>query len=246
MPLVYWTDSDGYVQSQWVDDLPMNLGGGDNPYPAARPGAPDPMFPGDAGATQSSYGNLSAPMNLGGGENIYPPASQETPNAAFKTMIDTLGSALGSFKGDAPAAQVGGSRGALPTGFGSWGEYDAWTQAFAQEHGGLTPAQYYKGDVGAAVQDRNDSQVWAQMHGNPTSWGNKPGDSTVPLTIFRRLNQAQRSPDFGPLDAEGHAQGADAIGGALMGPQAATPVAGQYSDKTKALLAALLMQLRNR
>lgn len=118
-----------------------------------------------------------------------------------------------------PAATGGQSRGAVPNGFGSWAEYDAWVEAFKKEHGGMDPTTYYRGDLNRAIEEKQASQVWAAQHGNPASWGYGALNTRVPLSIFQRLASARRSPDVGPLGPQAWAQAADDIGGALLAMQ---------------------------
>ena len=76
------------------------------------------------------------------------------------------------------AEPTGGGGGELPAGFASWADYEAWRAAFAREHGGLTPEEFYRGSgstdaerLAAANEDRQAGNAWAAQHGNPTSWG---------------------------------------------------------------------------
>ncbi len=114
---------------------------------------------------------------------------------------------------DAARASSGapGGGGPLLPGFGSQAEQDAWALAYLREHGNQPPSNWNR-----AAEERTASQIWANMHGNPASWGYGPTNTRVPNEIFQRIASARRSPDVGPQGPAAWAEAADRLGGAYL------------------------------
>jgi hypothetical protein len=203
-------------------------------------------------------GNTAAALNdaAGEGTGTLPPdyrmeGSHLDPNAGLSPA--------------GPGYSVGGNtssnQGAPPSGFGSWAEYEQWRDAFAREHGGQTPEQYYGSNgtaanndaaLNAAAADRMAGMEWAAQHGNPSSWGNASSRFSskygqVPLEIWQRLRQAKLS-NVGTRGPSAWVDAADDIGGAVLAmqgqsyhPTTAAAATETGSGKTAATLASFFM-----
>jgi len=152
-----------------------------------------------------------------------PPWSVQQPAAST-----TPGADWGSEQ--AEGMQGTGSTGAgnanLPTGGSSGGSSGipkgvdpVWWEAFKQEHGGVDPVTYYKGNLGQAVAEKNASEAWAWSHGHPSGWGNKPGDYKVPRNIFQLLASASGDENIAPYGSKAIARAADDLGGGILAMQ---------------------------
>ena len=131
---------------------------------------------------------------------------------------------------------AGGGVPELP-GFSSMAEQLAWMDAYRREHGGVPPADWVQ-----AAKERQASVIWAQQHGNnPLAWGNKPGDTRVPLDVWKLIASAGKSPDYGPLHPAAWARAADMLGGGILAMQGKKyhpdmVVAGDTAAKKKRLI----------
>ena len=136
-------------------------------------------------------------------------ASGMFPPDVLQGLIQGMQQPLGQ-----PQGETGGGGGALLPGFSDMGEQQAWMAAYLREHGGVPPSDWPQ-----AARERQASVIWAQQHGSPMSWGNKPGDNRVPLDVWKLIASAGKSPDYGPLGPAAWARAADMLGGGILAMQ---------------------------